>query len=148
MRTFAWIAVLGLVLGGAVWAMAQQQAQMGGWGGMMGGGMMGQGGMMGTNPSSPQRNVGPVSNYSNLCASCHGPTGKGNGSAAAALNPRPNDFTDCKAMTKISDDTLFKSIKGGGQSVGLSPMMPPWDGSLTNQQIHDLVSYVRGFCKK
>jgi mono/diheme cytochrome c family protein len=152
MRTFAWTAVLGLVLGGAVWAMAQQQAQMGGRGGMMGGGMIGQGGMgggmMGTGPYSPQQNTGgAASSYSNLCASCHGPTGSGNGPAAGALNPKPTDFTDCKVMTKISDDTLFTAIKGGGRSVGLSPMMPPW-GSLADQQIHGLVSYIRGFCGK
>jgi len=104
---------------------------------------------MGTNPSSPQpRAAGPASNYSNLCASCHGATGKSDGPAAVALNPKPKDFTDCKVMTKISDDTLFKSIKGGGQSVGLSPMMPPWGGSLADQQIHGLVGYIRGFCKK
>ena len=89
-----------------------------------------------------------ASNYSNLCASCHGAKGNGNGPAAAALNPKPRDFADCKVMGKISDDTLFKTISGGGQKVGLSPLMPSWSGSLSDQQIHDLVRYVRGFCKK
>ncbi len=129
MRTFVWMTVLGLVLGGAVWAMAQQQAQMGA-------------------SQSPQGAGGAGSNYSSLCVGCHGATGKGNGPAAAALNPKPKDFTDCKLMTQISDDTLFKTIKGGGQSVGLSPTMPPWGGAITEPQIHELVKYIRGFCKK
>lgn len=86
--------------------------------------------------------------YKDLCASCHGPTGKGNGPAAAALNPKPKDFADCKVMAKISDETLFKTIKGGGSSVGLSPMMPAWGGALKDQQIKEMVTHIRGFCKK
>jgi mono/diheme cytochrome c family protein len=89
-----------------------------------------------------------ASNYSSLCSSCHGPGGKGNGPAAAALNPKPRDFSDCKVMAKDTDDMLFKAIKGGGQSIGRSAMMVSWGGALTDEQIHDLVSYVRAFCKK
>lgn len=89
-----------------------------------------------------------ASTYSGQCATCHGPDGKGKGPAAAALNPKPRDFTDCSVMKKDTDDVLFKAIKGGGQSVGRSAMMPPWGGSLSDAQIHELVSYVRAFCKK
>jgi mono/diheme cytochrome c family protein len=86
--------------------------------------------------------------YKDMCAGCHGASGKGDGPAAAALNPKPRDFSDCKVMTKDSDDILFKAIKGGSQSIGRSAMMPPWGGALTDEQIHGLVSYVRAFCKK
>jgi hypothetical protein len=143
-----WITILGLVLGGAVWAAAQQQGQMSGAGGMMGsGGMMGGGGMR-RESQSPQGTGEAVSNFSNLCLTCHGPGGKGNGPMAAGLNPKPRDFSDCKTMAKDSDDILFKAIKGGSQSIGRSAMMPPWGGALTDEQIHELVSYVRTFCKK
>lgn len=158
MRAFAWIAVLGLLLWGTVWAVAQEQRQMPGRGGMMGGGMMGQGGMgggmmgrggmMGAKSSTAQTAGAAASNYSSLCASCHGANGKGDGPAAAALNPKPKDFTDCKSMAKESDETLFKIIKGGSQSVGRSPMMPAWGGALTDQQIKELATYIRSFCKK
>ena len=159
MRAFAWIAVLGLVLGGAVWAAGQEQGQMGGRGGMMGGvtmgqsgmgrGMMESNGMMRTNSSSPQQKApGAASNYSNYCASCHGATGKGDGPAAGALFPKPKNFAECKRMAVISDETLFKATKDGGPSVRLSPIMPAWGGSLTDQQIHDLVGYIRSLCKK
>lgn len=86
--------------------------------------------------------------YKDLCASCHGTTGKGDGSAAAALNPKPKDLTNCKAMAADSNETLLKIIKGGGQSVERSPMMPAFGGALNDQQINDLVAYVRSFCKK
>lgn len=86
--------------------------------------------------------------YDSLCATCHGSTGKGDGPGAAVLNPKPRDHTDCKTMAKESDATLVKVIKEGGQSVGRSPLMPPWGGALKDQQIRELVAYIRGFCKK
>ncbi len=135
---FFWIPILGMAIGVVVWAEAQYQGPVYGKGGMMTGGIA----------YAAQAPGQAASNYSSLCASCHGPTGKGDGPAAAALNPKPRDFADCKIMEKITDDTMFKAIHGGGQTVGLSPMMPSWSGSLSDQQIHDMVKYVRSFCKK
>lgn len=86
--------------------------------------------------------------YDQLCAGCHGAGGKGDGAAAAALNPKPGDFTDCKEMGKYSDDFLRKIIKEGGQAVKKSPMMPPWGTSLKDPEIQNLVAYIKGFCKK
>jgi mono/diheme cytochrome c family protein len=51
-------------------------------------------------------------------------------------------------MTKDSDDVLFKIIKGGGQSAGRSTVMPSWGDSLSEQQIRELVKFVRSLCKK
>jgi hypothetical protein len=64
-----------------------------------------------------------------------------------ALNPGPKDFTDCKIMAHTSDEMLFKTVKEGGQVTGQSPLMPPWGGTLTDQQVSDLVKYIRSFCK-
>ena len=89
-----------------------------------------------------------ASNFKELCAKCHGPTGKGNGPEAKTLNPKPADYTNCKKMAADSDATLFKIIKGGGQGAGKSKDMPAWGEALTDQEIHDLVAYVRSFCKK
>jgi cytochrome c553 len=41
--------------------------------------------------------------YDANCVGCHGATGKGDGAAAAALNPKPGDMTDGKAMKALSD---------------------------------------------
>jgi cytochrome c oxidase cbb3-type subunit 3 len=86
--------------------------------------------------------------YGQFCASCHGQTGKGDGPASAALNPKPRDHTDKEYMSKMSDEDLFKVIKNGGVSIGKSPLMPPWGASLKDEQIHDVVAYVRTLCCK
>ncbi|HUO06110.1 MAG TPA: cytochrome c [Candidatus Binataceae bacterium] len=87
-------------------------------------------------------------NYDTFCVKCHGAAGKGDGPGAAALSTHPRDFTDCAAMAKISDDTLFNVIKNGGASAGLSPDMQAWSSGFEDGEIHDLVAYVRTFCKK
>lgn len=86
--------------------------------------------------------------FGDVCAVCHGAGGKGDGPSAAGLHPKPADFTDCKAMAKDSDETLFKIIRDGGQSVGRSTVMPSWKDSLSEDQIRSLVKYIRGLCKK
>jgi len=84
--------------------------------------------------------------YSQCCANCHGEKGRGDGPYADNLKDRPRNFTDCKTMTAISDDTLFKAIKEGGMAVGLGGSMPSWGATLTDQEIRSLMKYVRGFC--
>ena len=46
-------------------------------------------------------------------------------------------------MNPLTDEFLFKVIKEGGASVGKSPLMAPWGGSLSDAQIVDVVAYVR-----
>jgi cytochrome c oxidase cbb3-type subunit 3 len=84
--------------------------------------------------------------YGQYCVSCHGQSGKGDGPAAAALNPKPRDHTDKETMSKMSDDDLLKVIKNGGASIGKSPLMPPWGGALKDDQIKDVIAYVRTLC--
>ena len=86
--------------------------------------------------------------FAELCSVCHGLGGKGDGPSAAGLYPKPADFTNCSAMAVDSDEVLFKIIKGGGQSVGRSTVMPSWGDSLSDQQIRELLGYVRSLCKK
>jgi len=87
-------------------------------------------------------------NYQIYCKKCHGENGKGNGPGAAMLNPKPRDFADCANMQKRSDAELFKVISEGGDAVGMSADMQPWGGTLSADEIHGLVKYVRHFCKQ
>jgi len=96
----------------------------------------------------PARADSAQDNYTAYCAKCHGADGRGDGPSAASLATKPQDYTDCAAMQKISDDTMFKVIKGGGASVGLPGDMPSWSDGLSDPEIHDLVAYLRTFCKK
>jgi cytochrome c oxidase cbb3-type subunit III len=87
-------------------------------------------------------------NYTTFCVKCHGAGGQGNGPAAATLHTKPRNYTNCATMSKITDDTLFKAIKDGGASVGLSPEMPSWSKGFDDDEIRGLVAYVRTFCQK
>ncbi len=87
-------------------------------------------------------------NYDTFCVKCHGPTGGGDGPAAATLATKPRNFADCAAMSKISDDTMFNVIKNGGAAAGLSKDMQAWSSGFEDGEMHDLVAYVRTFCKK
>jgi cytochrome c oxidase cbb3-type subunit 3 len=86
--------------------------------------------------------------FQELCAVCHGVEGKGDGPSARGLEPKPADFSNCQAMARNSDEVLLKIIKGGGQSIGRSTVMPAWGDALSDQQIRELVKFIRGLCKK
>jgi cytochrome c oxidase cbb3-type subunit 3 len=81
--------------------------------------------------------------YNKWCISCHGLKGKGDGPVAATLPVKPGDHTNRTRVNGLSDAYLFTIIKEGGQAVGRSQMMPPWGTQLSDQQIRDLVAYVR-----
>lgn len=82
--------------------------------------------------------------FGQLCVTCHGAGGKGDGAAAAGLNPKPRDLT----QTKRNDAELKTIIQKGGPSAGLSPLMPPWGGSLSEQEVNNLISFIRSLGKK
>ena len=83
-----------------------------------------------------------------ICASCHGPGGKGDGPAAAALDPKPRDLSDPAYVSTLTDEHIFKTVKEGGASVGKSPLMPAWGGTLTDDDIWNVIAYVRqDICK-
>jgi mono/diheme cytochrome c family protein len=81
--------------------------------------------------------------YQQYCSMCHGPQGKGNGPAASAMNPKPRDHTDGQYMNALSDAHLSKVISEGGAAMQRSPLMPSWKGTLSPQQIADVIAYVR-----
>jgi cytochrome c oxidase cbb3-type subunit 3 len=81
--------------------------------------------------------------YDTYCVQCHGLNRDGNGINSAEMAVKPRDHTDSKAMGDTPDELLFKAIREGGLSVNKSVLMPTWTGVLTDEQIHDLVRYLR-----
>lgn len=73
------------------------------------------------------------------CAICHGHQGGGDGFLAEGLSPKPRDFSDLEAMSRLSDMTMFQSIRNGIPETS----MPAW--SLSDEQIWDVISYVKTF---
>jgi mono/diheme cytochrome c family protein len=51
-------------------------------------------------------------------------------------------------MGKLKDQQIFDTIKKGGQAMGKSPLMPAWGGQLSDEQIRDLVAYIRTLSRK
>jgi len=87
--------------------------------------------------------VAGKADYAMFCASCHGPTGGGDGAVAQALEPKPAKHSDGNYMNPLKDEYLFKVTKLGGASVGKSPLMAPMGGMLSDQQIHNVVAFMR-----
>ncbi len=80
--------------------------------------------------------------YEKNCQSCHGAGGKGDGPAAKMLKPPPTDFAT--ALKSTSDADIGKIIKEGGKAVGKGATMPPYGAKLKDDQIQDLVKYIKG----
>ncbi len=85
-------------------------------------------------------------NYNTYCVQCHGIKGNGMGVNIRDMSVQPRDHTDAKAMSARTDAELFKVIKEGGLSVSKSVLMPPWGDTFTDDEIHDLVQYLRKLC--
>ena len=81
--------------------------------------------------------------YSNYCSPCHGQSGNGRGPMAALLDPRPTDHRDTAYMNTLPDGYLTRLIRHGGRGVGKSPAMAAWGDILSEQQIRNLIAYMR-----
>lgn len=84
--------------------------------------------------------------YAKSCSSCHGPEGKGDGAAAAAINPKPTNLADKATVSKLDDAALTNAIVKGGAATGKSPLMPGFS-QLKDQEVKDLVAYIRSVAK-
>jgi hypothetical protein len=81
------------------------------------------------------------------CARCHAQDGSGK-IDEPTVSVEPMDFTDCKLTTAEPDADWERAIAKGGPGVGLSPLMPGFEDSLTAEQISGFVAHMRGFCKE
>ena len=55
----------------------------------------------------------PADVYESQCKVCHGASGKGDGVAAVAYNPKPADFTDAAFATSRTLDQVVAVIRDG-----------------------------------
>lgn len=77
--------------------------------------------------------------FANYCVTCHGINADGNGRAARLYNPKPANL-----RTSDKNDAYFGLIiRKGGEAIGRSGFMPTWEAELTDEQIRDLVAYLR-----
>src|SRR5256886_8165104 len=76
-----------------------------------------------------------------LCATCHGTDGRGTWRATLFL-VRPGNLADGARLGQRSDQYLFDIIKNGGAPIG-RPGMPAFGAALSEDEIRELVAYVR-----
>ena len=81
--------------------------------------------------------------YDTLCATCHGPEGKGDGLAAEGLDPQPASLADGTMMRQLSEGYLFWRVSKGGAMEPFNSAMPAWEDGLSEAQRWELVSYIR-----
>jgi DMSO reductase family type II enzyme heme b subunit len=89
--------------------------------------------------------------YDKRCTWCHGPDGDGAGAAQDRLNPPPRDFTYGNYKIKTSsfenmapnDVDVFRMIRDGMPGTS----MPGWSDLLAEQDMWDLVAYVKSFTR-
>ena len=84
--------------------------------------------------------------YLSHCADCHGANGHGSWRATTFLI-RPGDLGDARTLAGKSDEYLFDLIKNGGSAIG-KPGMPAFGFHLTDEQIRELIRYVRALPRK
>lgn len=67
--------------------------------------------------------------YAINCASCHGPTGKGDGDRAAELNPKPRNYATEKFKFGSSPSNIWNTLKTGspGTAMASFELLPPED---------------------
>ncbi len=133
----------------------EAEAGMGMGNGMGMGGGMGMANGMGArhHATVPEPYVGEVSSvpsdeasiqrggeiFTTLCISCHGEDGMGGGPAGVDLNPTPAPIA--RTMQMMGDSYLLWRISEGGVPFGTQ--MPVWKDTLNQQQIWDVINYVR-----
>ena len=81
--------------------------------------------------------------YQRYCAVCHGTSGQG-GSGSDISPPAP-DLTDAEWKHGSTDGEIFDVIKNG---VPPDLSMEPWGDRIKDQDIWNVVNYVRSLAKK
>ncbi len=76
--------------------------------------------------------------YQQNCVSCHGKSGKGNGTDAATLSSHPSDFTNQAFMAQTSSASLYDAVTSG-----VIPDMPAYMSTLSDNERLALVAYLR-----
>jgi len=87
--------------------------------------------------------------YEQFCVPCHGIEGKGDGTRGRIehFDPMPRNHANGEYMNKRPQQELFEVIKNGGFSKNFSHIMPPWKTILTDDEIWDVLTYVRSIAE-
>lgn len=91
-------------------------------------------------PAGTGDSVSGAGIYKRYCRGCHGVDGQGDG---LVFMPHVNNLTKKGYIDQLPDKYLRHVILNGGESVGKSAYMPSFAGTLSEQQIADVIAHVR-----
>ena len=91
--------------------------------------------------------AGAPEKFAAMCAACHGAEGAGDGVAAASLKPPPANFTRSEFWAERTDEAVSAAIAKGGAGVGKSAMMPAFSAMLSDEEIAEMVVYLKSLKK-
>lgn len=74
------------------------------------------------------------------CRGCHGKDGRG---GAHTFMPHVDTLTRKGYIDALPDDYLEQVITEGGKGTGKSSYMPAWGGTLSQQDIQDIIAHIR-----
>ena len=88
--------------------------------------------------------------YRSTCAACHGADGRGapdnlRGFEKPATFP---DFTVCRATAREPEVFWSAMLHNGGPDRGFSEIMPSFREALTDEEIGEVMAYLRQFCRE
>ena len=79
--------------------------------------------------------------FTGNCMACQGPTGKGDGPAAVACNPRPKDLSDPKVASQADGELFWKITEG-------KMPMPTYEKLLSETDRWKVIDYIRTIASK
>ena len=89
------------------------------------------------NPLGPEATTAGASLFQTNCQMCHGAEGHGDGPVGTSLVPPPKNLAELSKLA--ADDYLFWRISTGKPGTS----MMPWKGALTDEEIWQIIAYVR-----
>jgi mono/diheme cytochrome c family protein len=79
--------------------------------------------------------------YIKYCASCHGKTGLGDGVKSRTLRDYAGDFSVSYYQDQTDGEQFYKTKVGRGE-------MPKYEGKISDEDIWNIVNYMRTFKKQ
>jgi mono/diheme cytochrome c family protein len=88
--------------------------------------------------------------YKTRCAVCHGATGKGDGAAGKALNPKPTNLTDPANYDRWPEPYIYAVVRIGklqamkqAEKLGYVALWMPANTDLSHDQVAKLIALIR-----
>lgn len=80
------------------------------------------------------------------CASCHGLDGRGVARERIAFDTPVPDFSECSFASREPDADWIAVAHEGGPVRGFDPIMPAFGDAFTEEELGQIIAYIRTFC--